>query len=182
MSNKFLSILFFCLSILLVACNGDTGLLYASECSAVSKSKFTNSIFKNNSSYALYNEGMIYRNDGSNKIVGSAFFDTIMDKKDDVLIAGGALDNSAGNFCISPQNNGLGSGLITYSLKPTPGDIHIIATFTLSDCHFTKISGNTYKFHAAFAVTKNPDPNPEAVVFDQYVNNSGTVEFTCERK
>lgn len=181
MINKFLSILFLCLSILLVACNGDTGLLYASDCSTVSKSKFTNSIFKNNGSDVLYNECMIYRNDGSNKAPGSAFFDTVLDQESDVLQAYGALDNTSGVFCI-PDINGVGAGLVTYSLAKTPEKINLLGTFTMSNCSFSHVSGNIYKFHSTFVFTKNKNSTTEQQYYDQYVNNSGTVEFTCERK
>ncbi len=179
--NKIFCGVYFIISMFLVSCNGDVGLLYAADCSAVNKAKFTNSIFKSNGSDVLYNEGMIYKNDGSNKAPGSSFLDTIINQESDVLQAYGALNNTTGIFCV-PDINGVGSGLVTYSLAKTPGKINVLGTFTMSNCSFSQVSGNTYKFHSTFVFTRNKNPNIEEQKYDQYVNNSGTVEFTCERK
>jgi hypothetical protein len=178
--NVKLAILIIIIGVFLTACNGDVGLLYANDCTAISKSRFANSIFKNNGSDAVYNEEMVYKNDGSNKAPGSSFFDTVINQEHDILQAYAAI-NISGVFCV-PDVNGTSTGIITYSFDDKPGDIHLLGTFNMSQCSFNKVDGDTYKFHALFVVHENPNPDQNARHFAQYVNNSGTVEFTCERK
>lgn len=175
-----LSIFLLSLTCLLCSCTGDSNLLLASnKCTKVMTQQFDNSIFQSNGEAKLYNEGMMYRNDGSNKSPGSAFLDTVLTKPKDesgeVLQAYGAFNGTP--TCISDE-----SGIITYSLNDGKDKPQPLGHFAFSNCSFQKVSGDTYKFHADFIAGANPDGDQNIEKYKGYIKPKGVVEFTCDNK